>query len=148
MSDLKAHLIHFDDAWDHDFESLMSVLGGISEEEAAWQPPCYRDEPASTGWPAPGSIRWQVTHIAYYKREYAGRLGTASDSSPAATTSFAEDLEQLRSAHDAEREAIAALSKSELTPETARFLSAIIRHDVWHAAQIAVVRRMWRTRSG
>jgi uncharacterized damage-inducible protein DinB len=150
MSDLSTHILHLDDAWNHDFESLMSVLDGVSEEEAAWQPPCYHDVPMTPGWPAPGSIRWQVAHIAFYKREYAARIsdrgGPTPDSSRTATTTFAEDLAELHAAHEAEREAITALSAPDLTSELGQFLAAIIRHDVWHAAQIAVVRRLWRTR--
>ena len=35
MSRLDTHLTHFDDAWNDDFESLLVVLDGVSEEEAA-----------------------------------------------------------------------------------------------------------------
>ena len=150
MSRLETHLTHFDDAWNHDFESLTFALDGVSEEEGAWQPPCYADVPATEGWPAPGSIQWQVAHIAFYKREYAARIRGEGEPTPqprTPDTRFEQDVAELHAAHAVEREAIAALSDAELTPELERFLAAIIRHDVWHAGQIAVARRLWRTRT-
>ncbi len=145
-------LLHFDNAWDHEWESLMGTLSGVTEAEAQWQAPCYDNAPGADGAPAPGTIRWHVTHVANCKREYTSRLNgdqeaRSPDISPRLTKSLAEDLEELRSAHTEQRTAIAALSADELTPTLADFLANIIRHDIWHGGQIALARRLWRSRS-
>jgi len=153
MNAIDTFLLALDNAWTHDWESLMPVLKGVTEEEAAWQAPCYRHEPRIPGAPPPGSIRWQVVHVAECKASYTLRLcgdreAPSPDVPPLATTSFTQDLAALREAHRAEREEIAAISDAELTPKLAEFLAGIIRHDTWHGGQIAVARRLWRTRDG
>lgn len=152
MQPIQAFLVHLDNAWDHEYESLLTVLDGVTEEEANWQAPCYADVKADDGWPAPGTIRWHVAHVAYYKREYTARIsGPDGDqrtpSPPLPTGAYREDLEEMGAAHKAQREAISALTPEELTPDVADFLANIIRHDIWHAGSIAVLRRLWRSRS-
>ncbi|MHC4958476.1 MAG: DinB family protein [Planctomycetota bacterium] len=149
MNAVESQLVHLDNAWNHDWESLLAVLAGVGEEEANWQAPSYADVDPVDGWPAPGSIRWHVAHVAHCKREYTGRLnGDREKRTPdlphAPTGSFAEDLAELHAAHDAERATVAALTADELTPVVVDFLANITRHDIWHAGAIAVVRRMWR----
>jgi len=151
MRSVDAFLLSLDNAWEHDWESLMSVLAGVTEEEAGWQAPCYATEPRSDAAPPPGSIRWQVTHLAFYKREYTAQLlGDEEAPSPElperSTATYEEDLADLRRAHLAERAAMAALGDDDLTPDMADFLTNIIRHDVWHGGQIALARRLFRTR--
>ena len=63
VTGVETYLRQLDDAWEHKWESLRAVLDGVSEEEAAWQPPCYAAEEREEGWPPPGTIRWQVAHI-------------------------------------------------------------------------------------
>ncbi len=153
MRAVDAFLLALDDAWSHDWESLMSVLKGVTEEEAVWQAPCYRHEPRVPGAPPPGSIRWQVVHVAECKASYTLRLcgnreARSPDVPPLGTSTFVQDLAALHEAHRAEREEIAAIPDAELTPAVADFLTNIIRHDIWHAGQIAVARRLWRKRDG
>jgi len=151
MRIVDAFLLSLDNAWDHDWESLTSALSGVTEEEARWQAPCYADEAASESEPPPGTIHWQVAHLAYYKREYTARL-LGDDDVPGpelpdrSTATFDEDLSSLRRAHEAERAAMAALRDEDLTPDLADFLTNIIRHDVWHGGQIALARRLYRGR--
>ena len=151
MRTVDAFLLFLDNAWEHDWESLMSALAGVTEEEARWQAPCYADAPASDSTHAPGTIRWQVTHLAHCKREYTARLlGDREARSPAlpehVTASYEEDLADLQRAHVEERAAIAALEDQEITPDVADFLTNIIRHDTWHGGQIALARRLYRAR--
>ena len=151
MNPIEVVLLQFDGAWSHDWESLRSALEGLSEEEANWQAPCYRSETAAGGWPLPGSVRWQVAHVAHYKREYAARLGSdpeagSPDLPHRPSMSFAEDLAELHAAHAAQRTAIERLDPGALTPAVAEFLSNTIRHDSWHAGQIAIARRLYRER--
>ena len=146
-----------DDGWGHKWESLTEVLDGISEEAAAWQAPCYRSVPREEHWPSPGSIHWQVAHIAACKREYTGILqcrgqAPASADAPYRPASFAEDVECLKRAHEAQRRSILELSDEDLSRTVSggmtllEFLSMCLRHDIWHASQIAVAKRLWLNR--
>ncbi len=158
MTAIDVYLEQLDDAWGHRRESLRGVLDGVGAEEAEWQAPCYAGEEREDGWPAPGSIRWQVAHIALCKRHYAacvrarGGTGRASEPVRAPTVAFADDLRELEAAHAGERAAFSACADADLsttvngTTPLREFLAMSIRHDTWHASQIAVARRLWRHR--
>ncbi len=158
VTGLEAFLRQFDQAWEGKWESLSGVLETVEEEEAKWQASCYEAEEREEGWPPPGTIRWQVAHIAHCKRHYTDFIKApgSSERPPVPerkpTESFAEDCKELRAAHAEQRDAIAALSESDLELTVGNgmpldmFVAMVIRHDTWHAAQIAVGRRLWRTR--
>ena len=157
MSELAAHLRHFDDATSHAFESIAAALDGVTEEEAFHQAPCYDGEEREDGWPAPGTIAWQVAHLAHCKRYYTEILRRVGESerpgvvpwTPVET--FAGLRTVLAEAHAAQREAIASFPEASLGEIAGNgmpfreFLSMITRHDTWHASQIAVARRLYRT---
>ena len=158
MRAIDAFLLQLDGAWDHSWESLWSTLDGITEEEADWQAPCYRDEKAEPGWPLAGTVHWHVAHLAYYKHYYTaclrhrGQDGEVPVDPQDPRASFAESVERLRQAHEAQRDVVASLQDADLTltvengVPVAEYLATVFRHDAWHAAQIAVARRLWRTR--
>jgi hypothetical protein len=161
MNATDAFLRQLDDTWSHRWESLCSALDGVTEEEAAWQAPSYADEEREDGWPAPGTIAWQAAHVAHCKRYYTelvAQRGDAPGRPPlperSACTSFAAIRAELESAHAAQRAGIAALSEADYGLRCgngmplSEFLAMAIRHDAWHAAQIVVVRRLFRTRHG
>ncbi len=158
MRAIDAFLLQLDHAWEHAWESLDAVLEGVTEQEAAWQASCYADVPVEAGWPRPGTIRWHVVHLAHCKRTYAAlvraRKATQRPSiprrAPAATVDA--DLAELDAAHADQRDAVAACSDTDLDDlvgnrmPLAEFLAMTIRHDAWHAGQIAVARRLYRSR--
>ncbi len=152
MRAVDVFLRQIDEAWRHEWESLMPVLEGVTDDEASWQAPCYREEPAESDWPAPGTIYWHVVHIAECKQAYTAHMRGAETGPFELAGSFAADVEQLKRIHRVQREAIASLSDDDLekvlTNDTplGEYLTSTIRHDTWHAAQIAVARRLWRTR--
>lgn len=158
MDAVTAFLRAFDDAWEHKWESLADVLADLGEEEAAWQAPCYRAEPHEEGWPKPGTVWWQVAHVAHCKRYYtrivrAPGVEERPDAAPyLPVASCADEIAGLRAAHVDQRAAIAALAEPQLALKVGNgmrldeFLAMTIRHDTWHAAQIAVARRLYRTR--
>ncbi len=146
----------FDNAWAHKWESLASVLEGVAEAEARWQADAYAAEAPEAGWPPPGTIAWQVAHVAHCKRHYTDVVRARADSEAPAVeprvplSSLAEERAALEAAHAAQREAIASVQDVDL-PAVAcgkmplgEFLAMATRHDTWHAAQIAVVRRIYR----
>jgi len=147
MTVVESILVHLDNAWNHDWDSLQTVLAGLTDAEASWQAPSYAEEGAEAG-----TIRWQIAHIADCKRAYTARIqGDIAARTPdvpvPASADLAGDLEELRNAHEAQREAIAGMTDDQMTPVAVDFLANTIRHDIWHAGQIAIARRLWRTRA-
>lgn len=149
----------FDDAWSHAWESLHAVLQGVTEDEAHWQAPCYADDEPEAHWPAPGTIAWQVAHVTHCKRYYTEimRHRGATERPPTPSfepaPDFAAQRAALEEAHAAQRAMLASLTDDDLALRASNdmtlpeFLRMMTRHDTWHAAQIAVARRLWRTRS-
>ncbi|MEM7167703.1 MAG: DinB family protein [Planctomycetota bacterium] len=150
-----AFLLQLDELWDHDWESLASILRGVSHDEAGWAAPCYAD--AADSEPSPpqaGSIWWHLHHIAICKRVYTAQIAAQPEPDALlAAPSFEEEHARLQTIHDAQRQAIAALSDEDLDREVpgsgslASFLATTLRHDIWHAGQIALVRRLYRAAS-
>lgn len=158
MDSIASFLFQLDQAMAHRWESMSGALEGVSEEEGSWQAPCYATEPPEEGWPLPGTIRWQVAHVAHCERYYTTLVRTrGATSAPAhpvhrATSSLAEDRAELSSAHVELRAAISACRDSELAVVVGtkmplgEFVAMAIRHVTWHAGQIALARRLFRTR--
>ena len=156
MSEIRAFLQQMDDAWAHAWESLRSALDGITEEEAAWQADAYAAEEPEEGWPRPGTIAWQVAHVTHCKRYYREVMRSvgAEERPPVSPWTPLPDLVALRSAfeeaHRAERETLATFPEAALDADAGEgmtyreFIAMAIRHDTWHAAQIALARRLYR----
>jgi len=159
MSELAAFLRQFDDSWSHRYESLCDVLAGVTEAEAFHQAPCYAAEPRENDWPAPGTIAWQVAHLAHCKRYYTLFFLNPGAADPPEVTpwtpvaTFVESRELLETMHSRQRAAMAAFRDDQLDLIAGNgmpfreFLSMSIRHDAWHGGQIVVARRLYRTRS-
>ncbi len=160
MNAVDAFVCQLDDTWAHKWESLQEALKDVTEEEAAYQAPCYAGDEQEEGWPLPGSIAWQVAHVAHCKRYYATlvRERATSVERPEAgpftpRDSFAAHRAELEAAHAEQRAAIAEVQPDELallagnSMPMDEFLAMSIRHDAWHASQIVVARRLYRKRS-
>lgn len=152
-------LLAFDHAWEHKWESLQSALKGVEVQEAEWQAPAYAQAEREEGWPLPGSIAWQVAHVAHCKRYYTevitqrARPGEPATPPRPAHQGFEQEVQGLRAAHAAQRAAIEGLGDTDLETRVGNAMSLVefvtmcTRHDVWHAAQIAVARRLYRARA-
>ncbi len=154
MDAIEMALRQLDDLWDHEWESLASVLRGLTDEEARWQAPCYAGVETPAGEPQAGTILWQVAHVAGCKREYAaffGATGAAPDA-VAPSAGIAAFLEDLARAHRTERAALSVVKRADLErvlpngQTVLRQIAIALRHDAWHAGQIALARRLWRAR--
>lgn len=155
---VQALLRQLDDAWAHRWESLTSVLEGVDAEEAAWQAPAYAAEEQEAGWPEPGTVHWTVAHIAHCKRHYTrcleerGGTERPPETKRTSDADFLASRRELEAAHAAQRVVIATLVDEELgltvgnAMDVREFLTMAVRHDIWHAGQIAVLRRLWRHR--
>ena len=158
MTPLDVHLAAFDDAWAHRWESLTSVLDGVDDEEAAWQAPAYADQEREEGWPPEGTILWHIAHVAHCKRPYASVVRARADAEAPAVEprvpvdGLAAERAALEEAHADQRAAIEAVGDDDLTAVACgkmplgEFLAMATRHDAWHGAQIAVLRRLYKSR--
>jgi uncharacterized damage-inducible protein DinB len=155
MSSLDQLLQMFDEAWSHKDESVKTALNDVTPEAALWQHPAYSATDQMPGMPPAGSILWQVAHLEHSARHYAEilRLRPVTNepmTSPPKISALAELLALMQQAHAKLRGQIAQLSESDLTRPCARdmtveeFVRMVIRHDTWHASQIAVGRRLFQ----
>lgn len=148
----------FDDSWSHECESLHSVLESVTAEESSWQDSSYAAERFVPGLPEPGTIRWQVAHLEHCARHYSTILrerpiGREPLTPVPGVADLPELIDRLKRARRLLREEIEKLSDKDLEAQCARgmnvadFLRMVIRHEAWHAGQIAVIRRLYRQRS-
>ena len=95
----------------------------------------------------------QVLHAAYWKHRVLtkltgparfGRPGSnwPAVPSPADTTAWQADLAFLREIHARLRAAVAQLPTAGLEPKTAWLIHGAAAHDVYHAGQIKLLRRL------
>jgi hypothetical protein len=155
MSIVPILLKAYEDAWSHDEESLDGALCGVASDEASWQHPAYAREPGFPGLPVPGTILWHVAHLEHCARHYAAILEERPvteepKTPPPRSASLSELLADLREARTILIGQIGALCDEDLSTPCARgmdvgeFVRMVIRHETWHAGQIAVIRRLYR----
>lgn len=133
--------------------NLKGSLRGISVTQAAWRPSPDRHN------------IWEIlVHAAYWKYTVRRRLlGEKRGSFPLSGSNWfrrpdertesalRDDLALLNECHHSMREAIAALTASELNrtsrgskTTTVRLIHGIAMHDVYHAGQIQLLKRLQR----
>jgi uncharacterized damage-inducible protein DinB len=156
MSSLDQLLQMFDEAWSHKDESVRTVLNDVTPEEALWQHPAYSATDQVPGMPAAGTILWQVAHLEHSARHYTEILRNRPITDepmtpPPKLSTLPELLAMLQSAHAELRGQIAELTEAGPSQPCARgmtvgeFVRMVIRHDTWHAGQIAVTHRLFRS---
>jgi len=126
--------------------TLRGSIRGVSAAEAAKRP-------------APGrhSIWELALHAAYWKYAARRRLTGAKRGSfprkgsnwlavpsPATAAAWKRDVDLLAACHRSLRETVAALG--DLTPRRRRLIAGIALHDVYHAGQIQLVKRLVRAK--
>jgi uncharacterized damage-inducible protein DinB len=142
--------------------NLRSALRGVRVEEAAWRPGKGRHN------------IWEITvHAAYWKYAVTKRITGSKKhefaekgrnwfaraekkmSTAEAQKSWARDLALLAKTHKELRKAIEALRESDLErpcrgsrQTVRRNLVGIAMHDVYHAGQIQVLRKLYSARKG
>lgn len=149
-------LAAFDDVWSHRWESMGKLFDGISDEEANFQDESYVNAERYPEDPEPGTILWYVHHLAHCYRHYVDVVNLhpeRPENPPApAIEPIAALLEVMKRNRIALRDAIAAVPDEQLDEKVyngdtvAAFVRMVTRHDAWHSGQVAVARRLYRTR--
>jgi hypothetical protein len=111
--------------------------------------------PAAAAKRIPGrkSIWEQLLHAAYWKKRVINRIagtqrfprrGSNWPAAPAKATEAAwrADLALLHEMHGKLRAAVAVLPDRALTPKTVKMIHGVAFHDVYHAGQIKLLRRL------
>ena len=150
MNPGSAILALFDEAFDKKAwhgPNLWQSLKGVTAEEAAWRP-----------GPARHNIWEETLHAAYWKyavrrRLEGGKRGSfafkGSDFFPRpepdklSDAAWREDKELLKEEHRLLRAALARSLGKRLSPQLGHMLWGVAFHDVYHAGQIRLLRRLY-----
>ena len=149
-------LAAFDDVWSHRWESMGKLFDDISDEEANFQHESYVNAERYPKDPESGTILWYVHHLAHCYRYYINVITMHPERPEAAPHPAIESIGALLDVmkHDraALRDAITAVPDDQLDEKVyngdtiAAFVRMVTRHDAWHSGQVAVARRLYRTR--
>lgn len=124
--------------------NLRGSLRGVSARTAAWRPAAARHN------------IWELAvHAAYWKYTVRRRLtGEKRGSFPLEGSNFflrpqveteeawKEDVALLAAQHRLLRETVAKLPPLDFTPKAARTIQGAAMHDVYHAGQITLIKRL------
>jgi len=146
----------FDDNWSHRWESLHPILVDITDHEASWQHQAYTGEHDPMGLAEPGTIRWHVGHLEQNARRYVhilrSRPVAKNPEIPApALINIRDMVDRFQHVRNELRAEIAQIHDADLDDPcrgemtVAEFVRMVIRHETWHAGQIVVIRRLYRT---
>jgi DinB family protein len=130
--------------------TLRQSLRGITARQAAWRP-----------GPRRHNIQEVVAHAAYWKHEVRRRIASGRDPFPLKGRNWfendgrkwADDVRLLVEEHRALRKAIASLPAKALgrrvhgRDTTAFTIRGIAAHDLYHAGQIQLLKRLQKRRS-
>ncbi len=156
MNAIDLLLLQFDHAWSHAWESIQHALKGVTPAEASFQATCYAKEAKEADFPPPGTILWQLHHLHWCSQHYANVLRLRpqkeiADPPKPPLMTLDQAVAALHESHGALRAEVARLQESDLQSpcntrgeRVAEFVSACLRHAVWHASQIALARRLYR----
>lgn len=127
--------------------NLRGAIRGVSAEQAAWRPADDRHN------------IWELTlHAAYWKyvvrrrllKEKRGSFALAGSNfferptGPISESAWKKDIAILEAQHRSLRDAVAKFAEKALTPAACHLIRGAAAHDLYHAGQIRLLRRMCR----
>lgn len=154
---LKGHLLAtFDETWAHRWESFALVMMDVDDEMARYQHSAYSSETDTEYNAKNGSIIWHVAHLAHCHLQYAdvitGRPEVPAEPPFPNVDTLQAALEQITLSRAKLRSAIESVSEGELADKVcsgdtvAGYIQTFLRHDAWHFGQMAVVKRLYRSK--
>ncbi len=154
MTQKEELLTAFDEAWSFKWESIESVLGDISNEEALYQHPSYANLQQEESHPPPGTILTLLVHLTdcygYYRALIIHRPEMLNVPAPLEASNMKVAMVNLALRRLELREAIDSLAEQQLEEKiynhksVAQLIRMLIRHDAWHSGQIALIKRLYR----
>ena len=156
MSQATILLNAFDENWSHRWESLRPLLIDVADDEASWQHQAYIDEEDPMGLSEPGTIRWHVGHLEQNARRYTHILRSRPvaknpDVPAPVLTNIRDMVDRFERVRNELRAEIAQIEDADLNAPCrgemtiGEFVRMVIRHETWHAGQIVIIRRLYRT---
>lgn len=141
------------DSWSHPWEGFKSCFQNCSQEEIEWVDASYQSCEQEPGWPKTGSISWHLNHVGACKQSYIADIKNPNEDNLETNWEVVRDLFALEVVLDSiNKEFIEACEKAD--PKTAikgkggqtlsQYIGIAIRHEIWHAGQIALIRRLYQ----
>jgi len=141
------------DSWSHPWEGFRSAYVDCSQDELDRISPLYEGEPFETGWPPPGTISWQLNHVGACKQAYTWDIQHPAEADNPCYWQVHRERNALFAALErAHEDFLAACRSADMAVPIAgkgghtlaTYLGIALRHEIWHAGQIAVLRRTQR----
>jgi hypothetical protein len=141
------------DSWDHPWEGFRSSYRGCSQAEAEWVAHCYESEEIEIGWPITGSILWHLNHVGACKAAYTWDLLHPVEVDNKSTWKVIFDIVDLETALNHTNESFVLAAKEfsyngkimgKGGHEFSEYIGICLRHEIWHAGQMALIRRLYK----
>lgn len=143
-------IIH--DSWFHPWEGFNSSFESCSQKEIEWVSQFYEKETTTPNWPKNGTISWILNHVGAYKQTYIYDILHPDSSNNEPEWIVHRDLQSLKTALNKisiEFSNACLLADPEIFihgkggHNLAQYIGIALRHEIWHAGQIALIRRMF-----
>jgi uncharacterized damage-inducible protein DinB len=128
----------------------------VDDEMSRYQHPAYSSDVDTEYNAKTGSIIWHIAHLAHCHLQYAdvitGRPEVPAEPPFPNVDTLQGAVEQITLSRAKLRSAIESVSEDELTDKVcggdsvAAYVQTILRHDAWHFGQMAVVKRLYRSK--
>jgi hypothetical protein len=141
------------DKWD----SVQSAFADVDQTMAEWICPGFiADVDPRPGEPPPGCILWYGNHILACKEGYLVAVRTSNNTSESIHRPLPGIAEVIDGLNDVTERFLATLrdmddeflsrNVSGTTMTVASYLNMAVRHEIWHAGQVALLKRLYKYR--
>jgi hypothetical protein len=143
------------DSWTHPWEGFSSSFKNCTQDEIDWVSSAYLNATTETDWPPAGSISWHLNHVGACKQSYAWQINNPSreNGEPDWFVCRKKDelLLSLDRVHAEFMNACGSCDQSAIIMGKGghsfpQFIGIVMRHEIWHGGQIALIRRMYSHR--
>jgi uncharacterized damage-inducible protein DinB len=136
----------------HPWDSVDSVLARVTPAAWSWACEAYADVEREPGWPPPGTVAWQANHLFACKAGYLETVRTWDRMADVDHVVIDDPVVLRRRFHElSDRfiDTVAAIPSARFAEPLgddgmtmAGYLHMTVRHEIWHAGQIAMLLRL------
>ena len=143
------------DSWVHPWEGFKSSYNGCTQNEIDWVHNAYEGENVEVGWPSPGSISWIMNHVGACKQAYAADIAQPDDPdinivwvAKREISELVRELEEINITfwNSCRKANPNVFIKGKGGQTLAQYIGMALRHEIRHAGQNALIRRLYRKR--